>query len=216
MNLAEHSHRCLLHLAISGTPLPSVPLLSKLITAFCSTFCVPLTLICIGFNSKCTTHFASKGPTVGSRSVGCAAQSFKTGHGMSLATGNAFAALSTKSAKKKSDKSKDGDGEQPGRKASKKQQRQLEEEQKAAMEAAIFGGGGPSVSNWADELDDEEDFELSRGGGLAPLPDDWAAEVRWDITADCQQASRCCEVELGPICSLDNTSSRPQMHAKQC
>lgn len=97
---------------------------------------------------------------------------------MSLATGNAFAALSTKSTKKKSDKSKDGDGEQPGRKASKKQQRQLEEEQKAAMEAAIFGGGGPSVSNWADELDDEEDFELSRGGGLAPLPDDWAAEVR--------------------------------------
>mgnify|MGYP006000367409 CR=1 FL=1 len=97
---------------------------------------------------------------------------------MSLATSNLFAALSTKGSKKKSsDKSKDGDSEHLGKKASKKLQRQAEEEQKAAMEAAIFGGGGPSVSNWADELDDEEDFELSRGGGLAPLPDDWAAEV---------------------------------------
>ncbi len=99
---------------------------------------------------------------------------------MSLATSNVFAALSTKSSKNKtSDKrSKDGDGEAVGKKASKKAARQKEEEQKAAMEAAIFGGSQPSVSNWADELDDEEDFELSRGGGLAPLPDDWAAEAR--------------------------------------
>lgn len=98
---------------------------------------------------------------------------------MSLATSNLFSALSTKTSKKKPSEKpgKDGDGEPVGKKASKKAARQREEEHTAAMEAAIFGGAQPSVSNWADELDEEEDFELSTGGGLAPLPDDWAAEV---------------------------------------
>ena len=82
---------------------------------------------------------------------------------MSLQTSNVFAALgSAKASKKKSGKAKDDSGE--------KDKKQSTAEEKSQLEAAIFSGQ-PSVSNWADELDEEDDF----GGGLAPLPEGWSA-----------------------------------------
>ena len=90
-----------------------------------------------------------------------------------LQTSNIFAALgSGKSGKKKSSKSKEEGGKEPKSKHSKA------EEQKR-LEAAIFGGQS-TVSNWADELDEDDDF----GGGLAPLPADWST-----VSEGKQQAS---------------------------
>lgn len=89
-----------------------------------------------------------------------------------LQTSNIFAALgSAKSGKKKSSKSKEEGAKEPKSKQSKA------EEQKR-LEAAIFGGQA-TVGNWADELDEEDDF----GGGLAPLPADWStvSEGKWPI-----------------------------------
>ena len=80
-----------------------------------------------------------------------------------LQTSNIFAALgSGKSGRKKSSKSKEEAG-----KESKSKQSKAEEQKR--LEAAIFGGQS-TVSNWADELDEDDDF----GGGLAPLPADWS------------------------------------------
>lgn len=81
----------------------------------------------------------------------------------SLQTSNIFAALGdVKGGKKKSSKSKGEGGE--------KKKKQSKAEEKSQLEAAIFSGL-PSVSNWADELDEEDDF----GGGLGALPDGWSA-----------------------------------------
>ena len=88
----------------------------------------------------------------------------------SLQTSNIFAALgAAKGGKKKSGKSKEDGGE--------KKKKQSKAEEKSQLEAAIFSGL-PSVSNWADELDEEDDF----GGGLGALPDGWSA-VRLVISA---------------------------------
>ena len=99
---------------------------------------------------------------------------------MSLDTKNAFAALNIK-ASKSSKSGKDGKGDKgDGKKLSKKAQQAADKEKQAALEASIFGGSGAGggVSNWADELDEEDDFEAAgMGGSLAPLPDDWAAAV---------------------------------------
>ena len=81
----------------------------------------------------------------------------------SLQTSNIFAALgAAKGGKKKSSKTKEDGGE--------KKKKQSKAEEKSQLEAAIFSGL-PSVSNWADELDEEDDF----GGGLGALPDGWSA-----------------------------------------
>lgn len=99
---------------------------------------------------------------------------------MSLDTKNAFAALNVKGSKSKSSGKEGQSDKAEGKKLSKKAQHAVEREKQAALEASIFGGGGATggVSNWADELDEEDDFETSGNGAtLAPLPDDWAAEV---------------------------------------
>lgn len=102
---------------------------------------------------------------------------------MSLNTSNVFAALNTKASKSKGS-GKDGKsvkGAGGGKKLSKKAQRVADDEAKAKLEASLFGdssgGGAGGVSNWADELDDEDDFETAGNSGLAPLPDDWALAV---------------------------------------
>ena len=82
-----------------------------------------------------------------------------------LQTSNVFAALGSgagKSSKKKSSKAKDDSKEAKSK--------QSKAEEQAKLEAAIFGGQS-SVGNWADELDEDDDFG---GGGLAPLPADWS------------------------------------------
>lgn len=100
---------------------------------------------------------------------------------MSLNTSNAYAALNTKASKSKGS-GKDGKSVKDdggGKKLSKKAQRVADDEAKAKLEASLFGdsSGGGGVSNWADELDDEDDFETAGNTGLAPLPDDWAVDV---------------------------------------
>ena len=81
----------------------------------------------------------------------------------SLQTNNIYAALgAVKGGKKKSSKSKEDGGE--------KKKKQSKAEEKSQLEAAIFSGQ-PSVSNWADELSEDDDFD----GGLGALPDGWSA-----------------------------------------
>ena len=81
---------------------------------------------------------------------------------MATETSNIFAALGVADGKKKkSSKSEKEVGE--------KKKKQSRAEEKSQLEAAIFSGQ-PSVSNWADELDEEDDF----GGDLGALPDGWS------------------------------------------
>ena len=81
---------------------------------------------------------------------------------MATQTSNVFAALGAADGrKKKSSKSEKEVGE--------KKKKQSKAEEKSQLEAAIFSGL-PSISNWADELDEEDDF----GGDLGALPDGWS------------------------------------------
>jgi hypothetical protein len=113
---------------------------------------------------------------------------------MSLNTSNVFAALNTKASKSKGS-GKDGKNDKSdsgGKKLSKKAQRVADVEAKAKLEASLFGGSAPSagVSNWADELDDEDDFETAGNAILAPLPDDWALGVKLPYCTLCPAYSQ--------------------------
>lgn len=138
---------------------------------------------------------------------------------MSLDTKNAFAALNVKGSKSKSSSKEGKSDKADSKKLSKKALYAAEKEKQAALEASLFGGSGAAAaSNWADELDEEDDFETSgNGGDLAPLPDDWATEVTcWNTRSSAHAFNHLHMLHHMPMASLALSLSGLPMPSSLC